>query len=367
MNGSKCVLVLAELRDGTFLPCSFELVSEGRRLADSLGCALTALAVGPLAEHAARELGGYGADEIVLADDPLLKDYTAEPYAKVVTDVIRARAPEAVLIAATRLGRDLAPRCAAILGTGLSADCVRIDADRDAYERYLAETSLLTAEEILRTRTLTAGGTAVDVSSAIRMTMPAYGGSLTATIVCPVSRPVMATVRPGAVERLPFDEVRAAKAAVTRFPVSLSPADVKTRVLETVRTQGDARTLADCEVVVAVGRGIAKDPERGIALAEELASALGGLVGGTRVAVEKGWIAPDRQIGQTGVTVRPKLLIALGISGAAQFTIGVPSADRVVAVNKDRNAPIFDFADYGIVGDVFRVVPELIRAFHAAP
>jgi len=366
LSAHKGVLVLAETRDGALLPDSFALVSEAKRLADALGTTVTAIAVGCGSEKSARDLGGYGADEVILLDDPLLRTYTTEAYAKVVAEVALSRLPEAFLIAATHTGRDLAPRLAARLDTGLCADCMRIDADQASYESYLRETSALSDSEIRALDSFTVLGTRCDVTHDLKMTLPAFGGNLMATIVCPRFRPAMATVRTGLLETTPFSEERAAETVITRFPVSLSASDVRTEILETVRETKTTADLAEADVVIAVGRGIAKDPARGVALAEELAAVFGGLVGGTRVAIEKGWLSPDRQIGQSGRTVRPKLLIALGISGAAQFTIGVPKADCIVAVNKDKNAPIFSFADYGITGDVFRVVPELIRAFRTA-
>ena len=300
----KDVWVFCEQRQGVMMPTSYELISEGRKLADELGVNLCGLLVGDNVEGLVKDLGGYGADKVYLCESPLLKDYTTDAYAKVVSDAVQAYKPEIMLFGASNIGRDLAPRCAARLHTGLCADCTHLDVDVAKYVEFLRESS-----------TLDVDGTNWDMENRdLKMTRPAFGGHLMATIICPRFRPAMATVRPG----------------------------------------------------VSVGRGISSNIEEGIRLAQELADVLGGVVGASRAVVDNGWLPADHQVGQTGKTVHPRIYIALGISGAIQHQAGMQDSEHIIAVNKNAAAPIFQVADYGICGDLFKVVPEMIASFQAA-
>ena len=335
------VWVFCEQRQGKLQPTVLELMSEGRKLADDMGVELCGLLLGKDVDGMAKELGAYGADKVYIADSPLLETYTTDAYAKVICDTVMEKKPEIMLIAATNIGRDLGPRCAARLHTGLTADCTHLDVDVEKYAAFLKEASTLPEAQI----------DALDRSDRnLKMTRPAFGGHLMATIICPRFRPQMATVRPG----------------VLKKSISLSEADIETLVLEVVKEAKELVDLTGAEVVVSVGRGISKDVETGIKLAEELASEFGGVVGGSRAAIDSGWLTADHQVGQTGKTVHPKLYIALGISGAIQHKAGMQDSECIIAVNKADGAPIFDVADYGICGDLFKVVPMMIDAIKAA-
>ncbi len=362
----KNVWVFCEQRQGVLMPTDFELISEGRKLADELGVKLCGLLLGDKVEHLAKELAGYGADEIIVCDHPLLKDYTTDAYTKAICDAVVALKPEALLVGATNIGRDLAPRCAARLHTGLCADCTHLDVEMSTYKDFLRENSTLPAERIEKVGTALVLGKPHDVSKDLKMTRPAFGGHLMASIICPRFRPTMATVRPGVLKKNVFDQARADAATVTMFPVELAESDLKTKVLETVKEARKLVDLTGAEVIVSVGRGISKDVEGGIKLAEQLADVLGGVVGSSRACVDAGWITADHQVGQTGKTVRPRIYIALGISGAIQHKAGMSDSECIIAVNKNDSAPIFEVADYGIVGDLFKVVPMMIEEFKAA-
>ena len=351
----KGVWVFCEQRQGKLMPTDFELISEGRKLADDLGVELCGLLLGDKVEGLAKELGGYGADKIIVCEHPLLKDYTTDAYAKVICDVVMAKKPEIMLIGATNIGRDLGPRCAARLHTGLTADCTHLDVDVEKYKAFLKTTSTMDVDNM-----------AFDEGTHLKMTRPAFGGHLMATIICPRFRPQMSTVRPGVMQCAPFDQAKADKVAVEKFPVELAASDLKTEVLEVVKAAKELVDLTGAEVIVSVGRGIGKDVETGLKLAEELAAAFGGgVVGGSRAAVDAGWLSSDHQVGQTGKTVRPKIYVALGISGAIQHLAGMQDSECIIAVNKNETAPIFQTADYGICGDLFKVVPMMIEAIKA--
>ena len=353
----KDVWVFCEQREGKLMPTDFELISKGRDLADELGVNLCGLLLGGEGiESAAKELGGYGADKVLVCESPLLAVYNTDAYAKVICDVIEDLKPEAFLIGATNIGRDLGPRCAARLHTGLCADCTHLDVDVANYIQFLRESSTLDVDSQkwdMEDRNL-------------KMTRPAFGGHLMATIICPRFRPQMSTVRPGVMQTQPYDEAGAAKTEIVNVDVKLDKSDIHVDVLEVKKAAKKLVDLIGADVVVSVGRGISKDVEGGIKLAEELAGVLGGVVGSSRACVDAGWISADHQVGQTGKTVHPRIYVALGISGAIQHLAGMQDSECIIAVNKNESAPIFDVASYGIVGDLYKVTPMLIEAIRAA-
>jgi electron transfer flavoprotein alpha subunit len=325
ISAYKGVWVFAEQRYGTLMSTSLELLGAGRKLADDLGVELSALLLGDKVEGLAKELCAYGADKVILCESPLLKDYTTDAYTKVITDTINARKPEIMLIGATNIGRDLGPRLAARLNTGLTADCTGLDIEA---ERKI----------ILQTR-------------------PAFGGNVMATIITPNHRPQMSTVRPGVMKKLPCDASR--KVVVDKAPVSLAESDIHTKVLDVVKATKQIVNLVDADIIVSGGRGVGGS--EGFKLIEQLANALGGVVGSSRAGVDSGWISQDHQVGQTGKTVRPKLYIACGISGAIQHLAGMQNSGCIVAINTNSGAPIFKVADFGIVGDLFKVIPMMLE------
>ncbi|WP_294406439.1 electron transfer flavoprotein subunit alpha/FixB family protein [uncultured Clostridium sp.] len=319
----KGVWVFAEQREGELQKVSLELLGEGRRQADKLGVKLTALLLGSNVEGLTKTLAEHGADEVLVADNALLEHYTTDAYTKVICDLVNERKPGILFVGATFIGRDLGPRIAARLNTGLTADCTSIDVE--------VETG-----DLLATR-------------------PAFGGNLMATIACPAHRPQMATVRPGVFGKVESD---GANCKVEKVNVQLTDADVRTKVLETVKTAKNIVDISEAKVIVSGGRGVGS--KENFALLEELAKVLGGTVAGSRAAVEKGWIENAYQVGQTGKTVKPSIYIACGISGAIQHVAGMQDSDMIIAINKDETAPIMKVADYAIVGDIEKVLPELI-------
>ena len=359
----KGVWVFCEQREGEIQSISYQLLSEGRKLANDLGVELAGVVMGSgLAEADLKTLGGYGADRVYNIDSPLLKDYTTDGYAKALCDLIMDKKPEIMLIGATNLGRDLGPRCAARLHTGLTADCTHLDIDMPNYKGFLKEASTLPEERIEKLGTVMINREPHDVSRDLKMTRPAFGGHLMASIICPRFRPAMATVRPGVMKKRECKK----NVEILHPAFALEAADIKTEVVDTVKAAKKLVDLIGADFIVSVGRGISKDVEGGIKLAEELAEVLGGVVGSSRACVDAGWISADHQVGQTGKTVHPKVYIALGISGAIQHKAGMQDSECIIAVNKNDTAPIFEVADYGIVGDLFKVVPELIESIKAA-
>lgn len=353
----KGVWVFCEQREGEIQSISYQLLSEGRKLANDLGVELAGVVMGSgLAEADLKTLGGYGADRVYNIDSPLLKDYTTDGYAKALCDLIMDKKPEIMLIGATNLGRDLGPRCAARLHTGLTADCTHLDIDMDTYVDFLRNSSTLDVDKIK-----------FDMEDTnLKMTRPAFGGHLMATIICPRFRPQMSTVRPGVMQMQAFDRAGADKVVVENVAPALTADDIHVQVLDIKKSAEKLVDLIGADVVVAVGRGISADPEKGIKLAEELAEALGGVVGASRAVTDAGWLSADHQVGQTGKTVHPRIYVALGISGAIQHVAGMQDSENIIAINKNENAPIFDVATYGIVGDLYKVVPELIKEIKAA-
>jgi electron transfer flavoprotein alpha subunit len=345
------VWVFCEQRDGVIQSISYQLLSEGRKLADDLGTELCGVLLGDgLNEQFAKALGGYGADRVYLCDHPLLKNYTTDGYTKVLCDLVREHKPEVVLIGATNIGRDLGPRCAARLHTGLTADCTHLDVDVAKYKEFLKTTS-----------TIDVDNTPFEENTNLKMTRPAFGGHLMATIICPRFRPQMSTVRPGVMRTAEYDETRAAATVLEKVDVKLEPSDINVEILEIKKTAKKLVDIIGADVVVSVGRGISKNHQRGLDLAQQLADVLGGVVGASRAAVDAGWVDANQQVGQTGKTVHPRIYVALGISGAIQHKAGMQDSECVIAVNKNASAPIFEVASYGIVGDLFTVVPQLIE------
>ena len=360
------VWVFCEQRQGEMMTTSYELISEGRKLANELGTKLYGILLGDQVEGLAKELGGYGADGVYVCENELLKFYTTDAYTKVICDVVEQYKPEIMLIGATNIGRDLGPRVAARLHTGLCADCTHLDIDVANYQDFLRSASTLPEARITATNSAMVMGAKHDVSRDLKMTRPAFGGHLMASIICPRFRPAMATVRPGVMKKRAYDEAKAAAVEILHPAFNLTAEDVKTEVVEVVKAAKKMVDLIGADFIVSVGRGISKDVEKGIALAEELAEVLGGVVGSSRACVDSGWISADHQVGQTGKTVHPKVYIALGISGAIQHKAGMQDSECIIAVNKYENAPIFEAADYGICGDLFKVVPMMIESIKAA-
>ncbi|MDL2289390.1 FAD-binding protein [Clostridia bacterium OttesenSCG-928-F22] len=321
LSAYKGVWVFAEQREGVLMTTTLELLGEGRKLADDLDVELCALLLGHNVVDLADELAAYGADKIILADHELLQTYTTDAYTKVITDIINDRKPEIVLMGASNIGRDLGPRISCRLHTGLTADCTALAID--------AEKRL-----ILQTR-------------------PAFGGNIMATIITPNHRPQMSTVRPGVMKKGVRDDKR--RVVVDRAKFTLDQGDIHTTVVETVKALKQVVNLVEAEVIVSGGRGVG-GPE-GFEVLQQLADALGGVVGASRMAVDRGWISQDHQVGQTGKTVRPRIYVACGISGAIQHLAGMSGSDCIIAINKNPEATIFDVANYGIVGDLFKIVP----------
>jgi len=352
----KGVWVFCEQRDGAILGTGYQLLSEGRKLADDLNVELCGVLLGSdIDEAQAKALGGYGADRVYICDHPLLKDYTTDGYTKVICDLVEDKKPEIFLVGATNIGRDLGPRVAARLKTGLTADCTHLDVDVEKYKAFLKTTS-----------TIDVDNTKFENTTNLKMTRPAFGGHLMATIVCPEYRPQMSTVRPGVMQMQAFNEETAAKTVLEKVEVQLSADDIHVDVIEIKKSAKKLVDLVGADVVVAVGRGIKADPERGLAIAQELADVLGGgVVGASRAVVDAGLISADHQVGQTGKTVHAKIYVALGISGAIQHLAGMQDSECIIAVNKNASAPIFDVATYGITGDLFKVGPMLVEAIKA--
>ena len=318
------IWVFAEQRDGQLKSVDYELLSRGRELADALKTELGAICFGHNISEV-EELIAYGADKVYLADDPALANHQEDFYTREFARLIQEHKPEIVLAGATSLGRAFIPRVAAILKTGLTADCTGIEIDT---ERRL----------LLQTR-------------------PTFGGNVMATIVCEARRPQMATVRPRVFKKKTPDKTR--KGQIIRVEFNKEGVTSRTRLLNCVEDLTERVKIEDADIIVSGGRGLGK-PEN-FQLLEELAKALGAALGSSRPPVDEGWIPYSHQVGQTGKTVCPKLYIACGISGSVQHLAGMQTSDIIVAINNDPNAPIFEVATYGIVGDLFEVVPMLIE------
>ena len=327
---SRNVYVFAEQRDGNIQKVAYELVGKARELADTLEEKVYAVLVGQNMNEKAGSLIEAGADGVVLVQDEMLAEYTTEAYAKAVVAVIKEKDPEIFLIGATAIGRDLAPRVSARIHTGLTADCTGLAIDGE--------------------------------SKNLLMTRPAFGGNTIATIACPNNRPQMATVRPGVMQKAP--KVEGAKAVVEEFNPGFTPNNKYVEIMEVVKSVADTADIMDAKILVSGGRGVCS-PEN-FKILQDLADAVGGTVSCSRAVVDAGWKPKDLQVGQTGKTVRPNVYFAIGISGAIQHLAGMEESDLIIAINKDETAPIFDVADYGIVGDLNKIVPVLTEKIKEA-
>ena len=324
INEYRGVWVFVEQTEGETARVSLELLGKGRELAEKLGVVLTAFLLGESVQDTAKELIFFGADEVIVADHPLLRDYRTELYTDIISEQVMAQKPEVLIVGASPIGRDLAPRLSFRLDAGCTADCTGLDIDEE--NRLFVSTR------------------------------PAFGGNVMATIICPEHRPQMSTVRPGVMALPEKDDSR--EGQIIDLELQLDEDACKVKILESVKGASEGVDIQDAERIVAVGMG-AGDKET-FDMIKELAELLDGEVGATRFAVEAGWVSHDRQIGQTGKTVRPELYVGCGISGAIQHTAGMSASKTIIAINKDPNAEVFKIADYGIVGDVRKVVPAII-------
>lgn len=349
----KDVWVYTEQRNGKLMNVALELLGEGYRLSREIGpdTKVCALLVGNKTNHLTEELYAYGADVVYQIEDSLLADYTTDGYAKVITDAILEKKPEIVLFGATHIGRDLAPRIAARLDTGLTADCTRLDINTGKYIDYLTA----------NTTASTAGLDPDSPDKGLKQTRPAFGGNLMATIVTPRTRPQMATVRPGVMEKLEKDTGK--KGKLVCLKPELSQKDIHVEILDIVKEAKELVSLTDADIICSGGRGLGD--ASGFELIEQFAKKVGGVVGASRAAVDSGWIDPSHQVGQTGTTVKPKIYFACGISGAIQHLAGMQTSDIIIAINKDPEAPMMQIADYAICGDLKKVIPEIMEQWEA--
>ncbi len=338
----KGVYVFAQQVDNEISPIAFELLGKARDLAEPLKTEVTAVLIGSGVKGLADRLAEYGADKVIVVDDPELKDYRTEPYAHALASVINEYKPEIVLVGATAIGRDLGPTVSARVATGLTADCTQLDIGDFPLNPIPGQEDKQKHNQLLMTR-------------------PAFGGNTIATIACPDNRPQMATVRPGVMQKI--DPVAGKKAEVIEYNPGFTPNDRYVTIKEVVKAVSDTVDIMDAKILVSGGRGVGS-PEN-FKILEDLAEALGGTVSCSRAVVDAGWKPKDLQVGQTGKTVRPNLYFAIGISGAIQHVAGMEESDIIVAINKDEDAPIFDVADYGVVGDLNKIVPQLTAAIKA--
>ena len=326
---NKDIYVVVEQVDGVVQKVGIELIGIASKLAADLGQEVVAVLLGKEVKGLAENLIHHGANKVICVEDPILEHYATEPYTKALNAIVEAKRPEIVLYGATSIGRDLAPRVSARVHTGLTADCTKLEID--------PETKLLL------------------------MTRPAFGGNIMATIVCKEFRPQMATVRPGVMQALPTDTSRTGE--VELFMVEFTDADMNIKIREVIKEKHAKVDITEAKVLVSGGRGIGNAEYFDVL--KELADELGGLVTSSRANVDAGWIGRERQVGQTGKTVRPDLYMACGISGAIQHLAGMEDSEFIVAINKDAQAPIFDVADLGVVGDLHKIMPILIDKVRA--
>ncbi len=336
----KGVFTFAQQVDNKLGSIAFELIGKGKELANDLGTEVTAVLLGKDVGNLADELGAYGADKVIVVDDPKLEKYRTEPYAQALTAVIKEFKPEIMLVGATAIGRDLGPTVSARVATGLTADCTGLDIGDFPIQPVAGQEQK---------------------HNQLLMTRPAFGGNTIATIACPDNRPQMATVRPGVMVKLPKDPNH--KAEVINFDAKLEENDRYVEILEEVKNVAKVVDIMDAKILVSGGRGVGS-PEN-FKILEDLAEAVGGTVSCSRAVVDNGWKPKDLQVGQTGKTVRPNVYFAIGISGAIQHVAGMEESDIIIAINKDETAPIFDVASYGIVGDLNKIVPMLTEQIKA--
>ncbi len=337
----KGVYVFAQQVDNEVSSIALELIGKGKALAEDLGEEVTAVLVGSDVMGLTDILAEYGADRIIVIDDPELKDYRTEPYTHAIASVIEEFKPEIFLIGATAIGRDLGPRVCARVHTGLTADCTQLDIGDFP----------LTPQEGKET-----------LHNQLLMTRPAFGGNTIATIACPDFRPQMATVRPGVMQKLPREAGR--KAEIIEYNPGFVPNDNYVEIMEIVKAVSNVADIQDAKILVSGGRGVGS-PEN-FKILDDLAEAIGGTVSCSRAVVDAGWKPKDMQVGQTGKTVRPHVYFAIGISGAIQHVAGMEESDIIIAINKDESAPIFEVADYGVVGDLNKIVPLLTQKIKEA-
>ena len=341
LEAYKGVFVFAQQVDNVISNIAYELIGKGKELAKDLGVEVTAVLVGSDVKGLADQLAEYGADKVIVVDDPELKEYRTEPYTHAIASVIKEFKPEIFLIGATAIGRDLGPRVCARIHTGLTADCTKLDIGdfpmNPVPGRETKHNQLL-------------------------MTRPAFGGNTIATIACPDFRPQMATVRPGVMQKAPKEAGK--KAVVTEFNPGFTKNNKYVDILEVVKAVSNTVDIMDAKILVSGGRGVGS-PEN-FKILDDLAEAIGGTVSCSRAVVDAGWKPKDLQVGQTGKTVRPHVYFAIGISGAIQHVAGMEESDIIIAINKDESAPIFDVADYGIVGDLNKIVPMLTEKIKEA-
>ena len=341
LEAYKGVFVFAQQVDNVISNIAYELIGKGKELAKDLGVEVTAVLVGSDVKGLADQLAEYGADKVIVVDDPELKEYRTEPYTHAIASVIKEFKPEIFLIGATAIGRDLGPRVCARIHTGLTADCTKLDIGdfpmNPVPGRETKHNQLL-------------------------MTRPAFGGNTIATIACPDFRPQMATVRPGVMQKAPKEAGK--KAVVTEFNPGFTKNNKYVDILEVVKAVSNTVDIMDAKILVSGGRGVGS-PEN-FKILDDLAEAIGGTVSCSRAVVDSGWKPKDLQVGQTGKTVRPHVYFAIGISGAIQHVAGMEESDIIIAINKDESAPIFDVADYGIVGDLNKIVPMLTEKIKEA-
>ena len=336
----KGVYVFAQQVDNEISSIAFELLGKAKDLAKDLNTDVTAVLIGSGVKGLADQLAEYGADKVIVVDDPELKDYRTEPYAHALASVINKYKPEIMLVGATAIGRDLGPRVSARVATGLTADCTVLEIGDFPLQAVPGQEQL---------------------HNQLLMTRPAFGGNTIATIACPYNRPQMATVRAGVMQKI--DPIKGAKANVEEFNPGFTPDNKYVEILDIVKSVTETVDIMDAKILVSGGRGVGS-PEN-FKILEDLAEVLGGTVSCSRAVVDSGWKPKDLQVGQTGKTVRPSVYFAIGISGAIQHVAGMEESDIIVAINKDADAPIFDVVDYGVVGDLNKIVPKLTEALKA--
>lgn len=337
----KGVYVFAQQVDNEISPIAFELLGKAKDLAGDLNQEVVAVLIGSGIKNLADQLAEYGADKVIVVDDPELKEYRTEPYAHALASVIEKYKPEIVLVGATAIGRDLGPTVSARVATGLTADCTVLEIGDFPLQP-------MPGREQKHNQLL--------------MTRPAFGGNTIATIACPDHRPQMATVRPGVMQKI--DPIKGAKAVVEEFNPGFTPNNRYVTIKEIVKAVSDVEDIMDAKILVSGGRGVGS--AENFKLLEDLAEVLGGTVSCSRAVVDAGWKPKDLQVGQTGKTVRPHVYFAIGISGAIQHVAGMEESDIIIAINKDEDAPIFDVADYGVVGDLNKIVPQLTEKIKVA-